>query len=582
MAEFKAVHQYHGTAEYAFAIDELPSLIAAFPGEDLVKKFKGPIDAYKIEAQKHLKLYPGVKAALKRVRDSGCTIAAYTESMDIYTVYRLDLLGLDGVLDFVFTSPDHDVPVGYDSKKISSYTIKSASIRKTKHLTTPEGERKPNPHILLDIVEQVGGLPTWTAYVGDSRWKDIHMAQEAHIYECHAAYGTAHLNEEYALLKKVTDWSDDDVSKEASIDTTVVNASVTLEKRFDEIFQYVEFVEPGSEAGSEFETLVSNQVELWKQTVSVQMHFNEIEMKIRNLALTFVGVAISAAGLSLKEKMTVGVFGGDYPLAALLCIGTSIVLISFWFMDRLWYHRLLNGSIKHGMDIENRLSSFGLVARLTESIGKESPVDLGFKRFHSKAKISFFYFSLSAVLSIAGCFLVSSKVGMGAFVAWMLVATYFYLTQPNADEKHSQNQVDENKEIEVMDRSFETNAILITVLALIMMPVYTENGLNDVFDVWDMSLSAVAFVFGLSFLYKQIEIDWASRVLGSLISGVGICIFGAGVKDIFLSVKISKWLEASYIGLPTLFLFCIGISGIIYVGSLGWRSFKRKSSQRFP
>src|SRR5882724_10930270 len=58
--EFRAVHQRHGTSEYAFSISELPSLQRINPGEDLRQKYAKAIEAYRTSRESHLSLYPGV------------------------------------------------------------------------------------------------------------------------------------------------------------------------------------------------------------------------------------------------------------------------------------------------------------------------------------------------------------------------------------------------------------------------------------------------------------------------------------------------------------------------------------------
>ena len=53
--EFSVVHQRHGTTEYAFAIQELPSLVALHPGEDLVVRYASAIAAYRTARRQTLR-----------------------------------------------------------------------------------------------------------------------------------------------------------------------------------------------------------------------------------------------------------------------------------------------------------------------------------------------------------------------------------------------------------------------------------------------------------------------------------------------------------------------------------------------
>ncbi len=79
-------------------------------------------------------------------------------------------------------------------------------------------------------------------------------------------------------------------------------------------------------------------IEAWKQVVAVQMHFNEMAMKLRAIALTLVAALITAEGL--KDA-------GGAALAAAL-----VVWLAFYFMDRFWYHCLLIGSVLYGRALE--------------------------------------------------------------------------------------------------------------------------------------------------------------------------------------------------------------------------------------
>ncbi len=79
-------------------------------------------------------------------------------------------------------------------------------------------------------------------------------------------------------------------------------------------------------------------LEAWKQAVAAQMHFNEMAMKLRAIALTLVAALITAEGL--KDT-------GGTALAAAL-----VVWLAFYFMDRFWYHCLLIGAVLYGRALE--------------------------------------------------------------------------------------------------------------------------------------------------------------------------------------------------------------------------------------
>ena len=55
-----------------------------------------------------LKLYPNPSSeTLKALNAAGVVIAAFTESKAFYTNYRFRKLGLDGLIDYLYSPEDH-------------------------------------------------------------------------------------------------------------------------------------------------------------------------------------------------------------------------------------------------------------------------------------------------------------------------------------------------------------------------------------------------------------------------------------------------------------------------------------------
>lgn len=164
-------------------------------------------------------------------------MAAYTESKAFYTNYRFRKLGLDGRIEFLYSPPDHELPVA-DVQSIRKYPAESYELKHTAHRFTPEGELKPNPGILLSIVSDLGFSPEQTAYVGDKLLKDVWMAQRAGVFDIFAEYGAAEHRKEYALLRKVTHWTPEMVEAERhALQPGNVVPSFTLKNKFAEILQ---------------------------------------------------------------------------------------------------------------------------------------------------------------------------------------------------------------------------------------------------------------------------------------------------------------------------------------------------------
>ena len=72
--------------------------------------------------------------------------------MWFYTWYRLDKLGLDGLLKSVYSPPDHATPADLARRYDDAHYTLEHTVRRH----TPPGKLKPNPNILLRIVRESG------------------------------------------------------------------------------------------------------------------------------------------------------------------------------------------------------------------------------------------------------------------------------------------------------------------------------------------------------------------------------------------------------------------------------------------
>lgn len=245
LQEIQEVHRRHGTAEYAFLLEELPSLRNLHPATDPLKiplLYQDAIDAYCQARRERLRLYPTVMETLQHLKHSGCLTVGYTESPAFYTNYRLRRLGLDGLLDLVYSPPDHELPQGVSRDEIRLYPPESYELKKTKHRLTPEGELKPNPKLLLDILQDVNADPEDAIYVGDSLMKDVTMAQLASVTDVYAKYGDPVRREEYDLLRAVSRWTDEQIQEEVVLYQRGVKPTYVLESGFSDLLRFFHFV----------------------------------------------------------------------------------------------------------------------------------------------------------------------------------------------------------------------------------------------------------------------------------------------------------------------------------------------------
>ncbi|MDA1089540.1 MAG: hypothetical protein O3A85_04415 [Proteobacteria bacterium] len=132
-------------------------------------------------------------------------------------------------------------------------------------------------------------------------------------------------------------------------------------------------------------------LEIWRETISVQKHFNELEIKIRGLAITVLGALLGAVGFSLKEDLNFKLWDQEIRIAVFLLAVALIVWVAFYLMDRLWYHRLLYGAVRHGIKVENALKSKLPEIDLSTTIGEWSPIKIFSCKIHSTNKIDIFY-----------------------------------------------------------------------------------------------------------------------------------------------------------------------------------------------
>lgn len=139
-------------------------------------------------------------------------------------------------------------------------------------------------------------------------------------------------------------------------------------------------------------------IELWRQTVDVQKHFNDIGMRIRGLALTALTFVLGAAAVALKDGTKVRFAHVDLGLASALLAGGLIVWAAFYFIDQVWYHRLLIGAVRHGEALEAEIRKVLPSAGLTLAITASSPFRIWRWTLHSRHKMQIFYGAVAALL----------------------------------------------------------------------------------------------------------------------------------------------------------------------------------------
>jgi FMN phosphatase YigB (HAD superfamily) len=398
--EIKEIHTKHGTAEYSLLIQEIPSLKEKHPDQDLRVVYRDAIEEYRRTREKTLKPYPRVRETLQTLKEYGCVIAAYTESMAFYTNDRIRRLELDGLIDYLYSPPDHEFPENLTPEELRSFPTEHYKLKRTLERAVPKGEKKPNPTILLNILKEINAMPDNTLYLGDSLTRDVLMAQQAGVSDVWAKYGVATQKQEYNLLRQVTFWTDEEVEREKKLKEIDVKPNYILEQSITELFTLFNFGPWRPPAILSADVRISNIVEVWKKTIDVQQHFNDLELRIRNYALTVLVGVLSVAALTLKEHMEVTLWGHKMTVAVLLLSAGLVGWIAFYFMDRWWYHRLLYGAVNHGRHIEAVYQSIIPEISLTQSIGAASPIVIRGRKIRTPIKIDIFYAAISIVILV--------------------------------------------------------------------------------------------------------------------------------------------------------------------------------------
>lgn len=238
-AQLRSLHQRYRTVEYSNAFNEVPALIEAADGVEPWRAFPHAVDILRSQRRQHTRLYEGVYESLVSLKESGVTLIGYSESLSYWTMWRIQRTGLDGIIDVLYSSTDHDLPRGKSFEDMHTGQTDPYLLVNTQQKHVPKGVIKPNARVLLSMLEENGFMPQEAVYIGDSLMKDVAMAQRAGVTDVHAKYGEAQHRPEYDLLRRVTHWNDEDVARErlhVGPDRPIA-ASHTCHQRFQEVLE---------------------------------------------------------------------------------------------------------------------------------------------------------------------------------------------------------------------------------------------------------------------------------------------------------------------------------------------------------
>lgn len=117
-------------------------------------------------------------------------------------------------------------------------------------------------------------------------------------------------------------------------------------------------------------------IDIWSKVVETQMHFNEMQVKSRQLGLTFVtaalgvGVVLLSKGNDFAFKLPIADYEITLHVSVFLVIGAIGALRAVRTLDLNVYHRMLRGAVTFGEDFEKNclVPLTGLRKGMTTSI----------------------------------------------------------------------------------------------------------------------------------------------------------------------------------------------------------------------
>lgn len=417
-SDFKKLHNKYYTSESSFAYRELDCLSEKHIKiiEKEKKDSKSVIHSYYSNKKHELKMYGSVLDTLEKLKKKGVLVIGYTESNAFFTKYRLKHLQLDGLFDCIYTPIGAGMPESITRYYKEQYW--EPKFTKIRHLSIYD--KKPNKEILEIILKDFSLKKDETIYIGDKLDRDIQMAIDVGVSSVYAQYGDESASQNYELLKEVTHWSDDDVKREIEFNNKfklkTISPNFTLEKSYSEIFNHFDFASNENKLviSENIETLLPNVLRAWEKIIDVQMHFNEIALKIRNLALTTFTFILLGIGFLFTNNLSgqIDIWGFELNLIALFSVSGALLLWGFSFMDKKWYHQFLKGAVSQGLKIEEKWRNIIPEIGLTNNISEKSNYDTQFLKIcglkilkyksNSEKRFKFYYYPFIFSLLIFG------------------------------------------------------------------------------------------------------------------------------------------------------------------------------------
>jgi FMN phosphatase YigB (HAD superfamily) len=245
--EARDVFSRHGSIEYPFLIQELPS-VEAWAKHDIDRLLREVVEpgrkAFLAEAERGLVPYVDVPETLKKLREKfpRTPLVALTDAPRYVAMWKLNKLGLLDSFDAVYGLPDPRIPtstvhgrVKVDPEILLKHLQQSNFGFEGKIRILPEEYEKPGTRglktVLMDFdLDENPADRRRVVWVGDNLRKDVALGQKLGVRTVWARYGVV---QDPELFKTLHTFSPvENIHKNASIDQSVSGApqpDVTLE-----------------------------------------------------------------------------------------------------------------------------------------------------------------------------------------------------------------------------------------------------------------------------------------------------------------------------------------------------------------
>jgi hypothetical protein len=118
----------------------------------------------------------------------------------------------------------------------------------------------------------------------------------------------------------------------------------------------------------------------WKQVTDMQMHFNDMIIRMRTLAVSVVISVFGAAGLAIGQFQDrfIRIAGEEIHVAAIVVAFGLVLWLTIFTVDYGYYYKLLIGAVRRGWQIDDAFRTvklfdgvhlFGAARLISEAIG---------------------------------------------------------------------------------------------------------------------------------------------------------------------------------------------------------------------